>query len=71
MIDLSKLKTAEQKAEEAKQEAMETVSRQRKYAYAAESDPLFFKAQRGEATMEEWQVKVEEIQTRFPYLSEE
>jgi hypothetical protein len=32
----------------------------------AESDPLFFKAQRGEATMEEWQAKVAEIKTRFP-----
>jgi len=38
----------------------------RKAAYTAESDPLFFKAQRGEATMEEWQAKVAEIKTRFP-----
>lgn len=35
-------------------------------AYQTESDPLFFKAQRGEATMEEWQAKVAEIKTRFP-----
>ena len=38
----------------------------RRNAYIAEADPLFFKAQRGEATMEEWQAKVAEIKTRFP-----
>lgn len=38
----------------------------RKAAYQRESDPLFFKAQRGEATLEEWQAKVEEIKARFP-----
>jgi hypothetical protein len=36
-------------------------------AYRAEADPLFFKAQRGEATVEEWQSKVAEIKARFPY----
>jgi hypothetical protein len=39
-------------------------------AYAKEADPLFFKAQRGEATVEEWQAKVAEIRVRFPYPSE-
>ena len=38
----------------------------RRSAYISEADPLFFKAQRGEATMEEWQAKVAEIKTRFP-----
>lgn len=38
----------------------------RKAAYIAEADPLFFKAQRGESTMEDWQVKVQEIKARFP-----
>ncbi len=38
----------------------------RRNAYIAEADPLFFKAQRGEATMEEWQAKVAEIKARFP-----
>ena len=38
----------------------------RQAAYQAEADPLFFKAQRGEATMAEWQAKVAEIKTRFP-----
>ena len=36
-------------------------------AYRIEADPLFFKAQRGEATLEEWQAKVAEIKARFPY----
>ena len=39
-------------------------------AYAQEADPLFFMAQRGEATLEEWQAKVAEIKARFPYPSE-
>jgi len=34
-------------------------------AYRTESDPLFFKAQRGKATMEEWLAKVEEIKARY------
>ena len=36
-------------------------------AYRLEADPLFFKAQRGEATTEEWTAKVAEIKARFPY----
>lgn len=38
----------------------------RQMAYRTESDPLFFKAQRGESTKEEWLAKVEEIKARFP-----
>lgn len=34
-------------------------------AYREEADPLFFKAQRGEATMDEWRDKVAEIKQRF------
>lgn len=34
--------------------------------YAKEADPLFFKAQRGEATMEDWLAKIAEIKARFP-----
>lgn len=33
-------------------------------AFEKEADPLFFKAQRGEATMQEWLDKVEEIRNR-------
>lgn len=36
-------------------------------AYKLEADPLFFKAQRREATQQEWLDKVAEIQQRYPY----
>lgn len=37
-------------------------------AYRVEADPLFFKAQRGEATTEQWLAKIEEIKARYPDL---
>lgn len=37
----------------------------RSEAYRNESDPIFFKAQRGEATMQEWLDKVASIKARF------
>lgn len=39
-------------------------------AYRTESDPLFFMAQRGEATLAEWEAKVAEIKARYPYPTE-
>ena len=36
-------------------------------AYRLEADPLFFMAQRGKATQQEWLDKIAEIETRFPY----
>lgn len=36
-------------------------------AYTTEADPLFFKAQRGEIAITEWEAKVEEIRQRYPY----
>lgn len=39
----------------------------REAAYKTKSDALFFKAQRGDATMQDWQNKVAEIKARFPY----
>lgn len=42
------------------------VEAQRAEAYRTESDPLFFKAQRGEATMQDWLDKVAEIKMRYP-----
>jgi len=42
------------------------VEAQRAEAYRTESDPLFFKSQRGEATHQEWLDKVAEIKARFP-----
>jgi len=38
----------------------------RRGAYNSESDPIFFKAQRGEATIEEWLLQVQEIKQRYP-----
>jgi len=46
--------------------AAEKAEANRHAAYIAEADPLFFKAQRGEATVQEWQDKVAEIKTRYP-----
>jgi hypothetical protein len=60
---------AEIEAEVARLTALEPAriaTENRRAAYIAEADPLFFKAQRGEATMEEWQEKVAEIKQRFP-----
>lgn len=42
------------------------ISTQRQAAYVAEADPLFFKAQRNEATMDDWLAKVQEIKLRYP-----
>jgi len=54
----------------AKEQALATAQRNRAAAYAAEADPLFFKAQRGEASMDDWTAKVEEIRQRYPYPAE-
>jgi len=62
-----KIKTAEQLADETFQQALESAQADRARAYTAEADPLFFKSQRGEANIEEWQAKVEEIRQRYPY----
>jgi hypothetical protein len=39
----------------------------RRGAFQAEADPLYFAWQRGEATEEDWLAKVAEIRERFPY----
>lgn len=49
------------------EEPMKIAKENRAVAYRLESDPLFFKSQRGEATEAEWLSKVEEIKQRFPY----
>ena len=54
----------------AKEQALATTQRNRASAYAAEADPLFFKAQRGEVSMDDWTAAVEAIRARFPYPSE-
>ena len=55
----------------AQEQALASAQRNRAAAYTTEADPLFFKAQRGEATMEEWEAKVAEIRSRYPYPTQE
>lgn len=43
------------------------MEKSRLIAYEKESDPIFFKIQRGEATNEQWLAKIEEIKIRYPY----
>ena len=54
----------------AKEQALATAQQQRAAAYAAEADPLFFKAQRGEVSMDDWTAAVEAIRARYPYPTE-
>jgi hypothetical protein len=44
----------------------EQIEALRKAAYREESDPLFFKWQRGEATEADWLAKIAEIKARYP-----
>jgi hypothetical protein len=48
----------------------EQIEQMRRGAYTEEADPMFFMAQRGEATVEEWMAKVAEIKARYPYPAE-
>ena len=41
-------------------------SAMRHNAYVAESDPIFFMSQRGEATQQQWLDKIAEIKARWP-----
>lgn len=47
----------------------ENMSRLRAKAYREESDPLFFKYQRGEASKEDWLGLIKEIKQRYPYTA--
>jgi hypothetical protein len=58
-------KTDKEIADELAQKAWE-IRERRAEAYRLEADPLFFKAERGEVTREEWLAKVEEIRNRYP-----
>jgi hypothetical protein len=46
--------------------AAEKADSNRRAAYIAEADPLFFKAQRGEVEQQVWLDKVAEIKLRHP-----
>lgn len=42
----------------------------RREAYVKESDPLYFKWQRGEATQQQWLDKIATIKSRYPIAGE-
>lgn len=46
--------------------AIEAIKTRRAEAYREESDPLFFKSQRGEVSHQQWLDKVAEIKARYP-----
>lgn len=64
VTDVSEEEIAQQQAD-----IINITKQQRANAYRTESDPLFFKAQRGEVTMEEWLAKVAEIKARYPDIN--
>jgi len=67
--DQSEPTEAEIDAEVARLQALEPTriaEANRRAAYVQEADPLFFKAQRGEATEQEWLDKIAEIKQRYP-----
>jgi hypothetical protein len=45
----------------------EEQAEKRRVAYEKEADPLFFMMQRGEATQEKYDAKLQEIKDRYPY----
>ena len=55
---------------ERKADQLEGIKRERANAYQNEADPLFFKAQRGEILLTEWEAKVDEIRNLYPYPEE-
>lgn len=46
---------------------IEGIKENRRLAYAKESDPVFFKWQRGEATEQEYLDSVEKVKRDYPY----
>lgn len=43
----------------------------RQWHYAKYADPLYMEVQRGDATMEDWKAKIQEIKDQFPYVTED
>ena len=59
-------KTKEQVEQEAKEAELQQVETNRRNAYQKESDPIYMRWQRGDATEKDWLDKIEEIKDRFP-----
>ena len=53
-----------------RRKARDAVSDQRRAAFAAEADPLFFQVQRGEAGQDQYDAVIADIRARFPYPKE-
>lgn len=64
--DYTVVAATEAEIEQRKAELNAQADAYRLEAYRNESDPLFFKWQRGEATEQEWLDKLSEIKARFP-----
>ncbi len=64
--DYTVIDATEEEIAERKNEINTQAEANRAEAYRTESDPLFFKWQRGEATEQEWLDKVAEIRARYP-----
>jgi hypothetical protein len=62
-----KIVESEFKAEILRNEFNAQQKKKRRAAYAIESDPVFFKSQRGEATNQEWLDAVAAVNAKFPY----
>lgn len=56
----------QQELDDLNEQRKQMVDMQRSMAYQMESDPLFFKSQRGESTSEEWMDKIAEIKELYP-----
>jgi hypothetical protein len=66
-VVFKEIKTAEQAAEEEYLLQYNSLKLIRNAAYQEETDPLFFKYQRGEIEKQVWLDAVEDIKNRFPY----
>jgi hypothetical protein len=70
LIMFAIIKTAEQLAQEAYEQALAQARQSRAAAFAAEADPLFFQVQRGEVEQAVYDAKVVEIRQRYPYQAQ-
>ena len=66
--DYSVVDASEEEISQRKNEINANAKQNRANTYQSESDPLFFKWQRGEATQQEWLDKVAEIKARYPEI---
>ena len=69
-VQLDQAKVDEAAVIVAHEQALATARQSRASAYTTEADPLFFKVQRGEANQADYDAKIAEIRTRYPYPTE-